>query len=392
MEYEFDLVDDENNDVFNYDSDCIDSDVEEMLYAAVHHQTIDSEELVTVGDSISKAEVPVKEPRVVLPKDDLYYAEPDLSSQSSSETADVDSSQSSSSSSSSPTPPAFSTPKVVNNRDIIKKMKAKLYRRQLIEDSLKQAENRWNQTEVNYYGRRIPPSSERTLMKQAPVKLDLSFNNGIELSRIKMNDEFDDPLMAMNHFYTHDDHDSDEERETLRLMPRDSRFWQLDAKDLYTCYRPKSNIQHCDHCFQFGHKALNCPKVSVGILFLLAKFLIFLILFLQKQLICSICGEYGHIYQRCRNQMCSYCFSTRHLSRKCTKKYDAQQHCSLCKLKGHDEEACTYQWRRFLNITDPEVYQQMLETNAMPKKEEVTPRKIKICYNCGAKGHFAHVS
>lgn len=396
MEYEFDLPGDslkksyencDSNEVFNYDSDCIDSDVEEMLYAAVHHQTIESEELVN-DDSNEKTKVqPV---RVVLPEDDLYYVDSDSISSQSLEPTETDSSHSSSS---LPIPQAFSTPKVVNKRDIIKKLKAKLYRRQLIEESLQEAENNWNKSEINYHGRKILPSSERNLMKVTPepAKLDLSFNNGLELSRIKKNNDFDDPMMEIDHFYTYDDYDSDEEREAFRSMPKDSRFWRLDPKDLYTCYRPRSSIQHCDHCFQFGHKALNCPKVYVAPAFFLTKFLIYNF-FKQKKLVCSICGDLGHVYQRCRNQMCSYCFSSRHLSRKCPKRYENQQQCTLCKLKGHNEEACTYYWRRFLHVTDPDIYQQMVETNAMPNKEDITEKKRKICYNCGIKGHFAHVS
>lgn len=204
-------VTDYKQTVVNYDSDRVDSDIEEMLYTSIHHQTIDTQEL-SFESNKSLCNSHQKD----------CYNQNGISKD-------------------------FSTikPIIYNQRNCVKKEKAKLSKEKLL-------------NALNKLGQSFPKKNGIN----SNIDYDISYGNDISLKGF-------DPVSEMNQFYNEDDYDSDEENKMIKSLPSNQRFWRVDSEDV--SFRGKritkgKSIQ-CRLCFEFGHREQHCSKVLFLFLF-----------------------------------------------------------------------------------------------------------------------------
>lgn len=205
----FSYMDQLDEDV-KYDSDHIDSDIEETLYTFVHHQTISSQELSidTTVKSVS-----------VNGRPEERDGENVLNGHTST------------------------SYKLLNQRDCMKKER----------DRLRKLKFKQSQQEKPKNGFKMNEEVKK------PVQLDISYGNDICLDGIDIESE-------MNRFYNEDDYDSDEQSKLIRRMPSDRRYWRIDMEDIIArqrgkraLYRGKTKL--CRVCLEPGHFENHCPKV-----------------------------------------------------------------------------------------------------------------------------------
>lgn len=196
----------------NYDSDKIDSDIEDILYASVHHQTIDSNELSTNRQFEENGK--------------QYEA--------------IQSS-------------IIDTPKIINQKKVLKKKKKKLKCKNGFNNG--KADNQEIENNNNDE-KQVNGKALKCKMLKAN-EFDITYGNNIVLS----ND-----LKMSNQFYSEDSYNSDDEIEdVIRKMPSDKRYWKVFNKDrLNRTSKFKQKIQnYCQYCFSADHFIRNCPNVFI---------------------------------------------------------------------------------------------------------------------------------
>lgn len=115
---------------------------------------------------------------------------------------------------------------------------------------------------------------------------------------------------------------------------------------------------------------------------------------LQKTKVCHFCGVAGHIFKNCREKKCSKCFGFGHTARGCPV---TGLSCSLCGVDGHQDDSCTYHWRKYMTVTDKQAYEErkrdldQCEGN-FPFHKVSTANPIVSCFNCGKQNHFGYAS
>ncbi|XP_041770426.1 uncharacterized protein LOC121592741 [Anopheles merus] len=148
----------------------------------------------------------------------------------------------------------------------------------------------------------------------------------------------------------------------LRQMPRDSRHWYLLLKDRYPDPPRKEII--CSNCGERGHVRFKCRNAP-------------------KLVTCYMCGEQGHREPRCPKTICLNCGAkTRNFVRGCkTCARDADTICFSCGVRGHTQRSCPDLWRR---------YHSTIEDNVPLKEDFVKNPKARWCCVCCRHGHQAH--
>uniref|UniRef100_A0A8W7P3W7 Zinc finger CCHC domain-containing protein 7 n=1 Tax=Anopheles coluzzii TaxID=1518534 RepID=A0A8W7P3W7_ANOCL len=148
----------------------------------------------------------------------------------------------------------------------------------------------------------------------------------------------------------------------LRQMPRDSRHWYLLLKDRYPDPPRKEII--CSNCGERGHVRFKCRNTP-------------------KLVTCYMCGEQGHREPRCPKTICLNCGAkTRNFVRGCkTCARDADTICFSCGVRGHTQRSCPDLWRR---------YHSTIEDNVPLKEDFVKNPKARWCCVCCRHGHQAH--
>lgn len=155
----------------------------------------------------------------------------------------------------------------------------------------------------------------------------------------------------------------------MRLDPGESPdLWKLDIEDVQSNSKKRSAKaryyrQHrCNHCRDFtSHTTDRCP-------------------FPKPEPVCSVCGNEGHIDVYCQDIFCSKCCRKGHLSQSCSFNFKTV-HCNTCSLFGHLDDNCPNHWRKYHSTTLFGDYQ----------VKKMTRNVSRIwCGNCGRRGHFAH--
>lgn len=147
-----------------------------------------------------------------------------------------------------------------------------------------------------------------------------------------------------------------------------SDLWRLDIEDIQSnakkrLAKARYYRQHrCNHCRDFtSHPTEKCP-------------------FPKPESVCTMCGYEGHVDDQCEDVICSKCFRVGHASHYCSFNFKNVS-CTLCSLFGHTVENCSNHWRQYHLTT----YRGMIQSKTIKKNVS------RIwCANCGRKGHFAH--
>ncbi|OTF81615.1 hypothetical protein BLA29_011199, partial [Euroglyphus maynei] len=186
-----------------YDSDKIDSDIEDMLYASIHHQTINSEEL---------SFTPIK-PNESLNDDD-----------------DDD-------------PCELLTPKIrniFNERKTVKKKK------------IKELKNLKRKNQTNEQQNDVPLSNSTKRTKILADQLDISYGHNIAINCTD----------TTNGFYLEANYDNEDIDEVIKKLPKDRRYWKVGQQDLQSFFhrRGRHRPKQCNLCLQFGHLDRLCPN------------------------------------------------------------------------------------------------------------------------------------
>ncbi|XP_054166411.1 zinc finger CCHC domain-containing protein 7-like [Oppia nitens] len=195
--------------------------------------------------------------------------------------------------------------------------------------------------------------------KCSPIKSsDISFGNVSNLNETTLSS-------SMDQFYNEDDYDSEEERAQYKRMSGDRSLWRISYNDLLVnntrSNRYYRNKMFCNNCKERGHQARDCP--------------------IPKKLpICYMCGQSGHVSEKCKSIICSICLSSKHKTSYCNLKVNALV-CEVCNKLGHKTNQCTYNWRKYHLTTT--------FTSQDPVINNLSANLRKCCYNCGAIGkHF----
>lgn len=101
--------------------------------------------------------------------------------------------------------------------------------------------------------------------------------------------------------------------------------------------------------------------------------------------VCFICGSQNHTSKLCHQKYCTNCFSFGHFQKNCNSK----NRCSICGIVGHIDDKCTFHWRKYSTITNPNDLILNDESNLLNGNGKVN-NNIS-CFNCGSRGHFGHV-
>lgn len=67
----------------------------------------------------------------------------------------------------------------------------------------------------------------------------------------------------------------------------------------------------------------------------------------------------------------------------------SKKRCSICGVIGHIDAKCTFHWRKYSTITNPNDI--ILNNGSDLLKINRTINDNISCFNCGLKGHFGHV-
>ncbi|XP_075677531.1 uncharacterized protein LOC113792548 [Dermatophagoides pteronyssinus] len=243
-----------------YDSDKIDSDIEDMLYSSIHHQTINSEEL---------SFTPIK-PNESLNNDDRNE---------------------------------LLIPKIrniFNERKVVKKKKIK-------ELKILKRKNQDDEQQND---------AQKLTVKQNKIssdQFDISYGHNITLNS---NDYTD----SKNGFYLEANYDNENIDEVMKKLPKDRRYWKVGQQDLQSSFfqrRGRHRPKQCNLCFQFGHLDRVCPN-RIKKCFICGdedheqKSC-------DKKLICCKCFMIGHTSNNCASKIqCKLCHIVGHSQENCT--------------------------------------------------------------------------
>lgn len=199
----------------NYDSDKVDSDIEDILYASVHHQTIDSKELST-------------KKHFEINSDQHQTIQSTISN----------------------------APEIINRKKVLKKKKKKLKCKNGTVADHKIAKVKNNIINGTMDENKVNNVYKCKMVKLKATEFDISYGNNILL---------ENNLEISNPFYSEDSYNSEDNIEdVIRKMPSDKRYWKVLKKDKITRTQ-KNRIKQCHYCFSPDHFIRNCPNVCISI-------------------------------------------------------------------------------------------------------------------------------
>ncbi|XP_013786880.1 zinc finger CCHC domain-containing protein 7-like [Limulus polyphemus] len=374
----------------SYDEDCIDSDVEVILYGQIHHESNpDCNNTVEINGQTLKANVldsnnaAVEEEQITntCAVEDLAINErkienymPDLHERVAllNEKTETNSCT------------AASSDKLKTKRKNLsevgfcrkkKKFSANINSNanSLSSENLKECEVIVN--ENNSINLQCLPDKQRTnkvkrkctssSSSESDFHTNKNFKTDIQINLNNMTTE-----MKMRKFYDSDCDDLDIKKE-LEKMSDDS--WHLDERDAYKHmfkksqqYRYHNHLMRvtCNNCQEQGHLSKVCTKP-------------------RKLVTCFLCGQIGHLGDNCRDVACTRCLAVGHQVARCMwRVQDVRRKCPICSMRGHLRNECPDLWRRFHATIVP----------GTPVKGtcKTKNRKNVYCYNCAKKGHYGH--
>lgn len=250
-----------------YDSDKIDSDIEDMLYASIHHQTINSEEL---------SFIPTKPNETSNDDDDDDQHELLI----------------------------HNVRNIFNERKIVKKKK------------IKERKNLKRKNQTNVQQNTIDDDDgQQSIVKQnkiTPGQFDISYGHNISLNSDNCTD-------TKNGFYLEANYDNEDIDEVMKKLPKDRRYWKVGTQDLQSFFyrRGRHRPKQCNLCFNFGHLDRVCPN-RIKRCFICGdddheqKSC-------DKKLTCSNCFMIGHTSKNCTSKIqCKLCNIVGHSQENCT--------------------------------------------------------------------------
>ncbi|KZS97839.1 hypothetical protein SISNIDRAFT_198286 [Sistotremastrum niveocremeum HHB9708] len=111
-------------------------------------------------------------------------------------------------------------------------------------------------------------------------------------------------------------------------------------------------------------------------------------------IICSRCGESGHIARKCPNLICDTCgLRNEHTTRSCPISYTGSEDCDRCGSNQHPSNQCPSLWRVYSYVSD-ETRAATLSARAKKATQllgeggEGYIARDEWCYRCGNCGHL----
>lgn len=256
----------ESEESIGYNSDDIDSETEQRLYAAIHYSMDPEEEQLVTGTSVTTNNLVERQPKTTSPKNEELNDTKAIESQ-----MNTDSDQ-----------PLNNLFRILDNKldesdaefcddfsfNINKNMSPKANKRTIDCIDISDSDSDVviiDDKSFNY------KSNSRTVDKQKSpkskqkspktLKPDISFGNVENLK--------DSSIHEMNKFYNEDDYDSEEEAKSFSRMSGDRSLWKISYNDIVLTQNKNNRYYRnrfiCNNCNERGHMSRDCPLPKVCI-------------------------------------------------------------------------------------------------------------------------------